>query len=86
MRAPLDDKGNAAPGDLVRQANVYGDIVTACLSHPGCEAIQLWGFAGKSSWVGSHTNHRAGAALPFDEHDQPKAGYEVFPEVPERGR
>ena len=64
VRAPLDDKGNAAPGDLVRQANVYGDIVTACLSHPGCEAIQLWGFAGKYSSVGSHTNHRQALPCP----------------------
>jgi len=72
---PVDANGNASPEDLRRQADIYRQIVEACLSHPGCTAIQTWGFTDKYSWIGSHSKHTRGAALPFDRNYQPKPAY-----------
>lgn len=83
---PVDEKGNARPKDLQRQAEIYRDIATACLSHPGCTAIQMWGFTDKYSWMGSHTKHTKGAALPFDQDYQPKPAYEALREALESRR
>ena len=60
---PVDANGNASPDDLARQATVYRQIAEACVSHPGCTAIQTWGFTDKYSWIGSHSKHTQGAAL-----------------------
>ena len=58
---PVDAKGNAAREDLQRQADIYRQIAAACLSHPGCTAIQTWGFTDKYSWIGSHSKQTQGA-------------------------
>ena len=61
---PVDANGNATPADLQRQADIYRQIAEACLSHPGCTAIQTWGFTDKYSWISSHSkNTRGGLAL-----------------------
>lgn len=73
---PVDSNGNATPDDLNRQAEIYRQIAAACLSHPGCTAIQTWGFTDKYSWIGSHSKHTQGAALPFDRNYHPKPAYE----------
>ena len=75
---PVDANGRARPEDLQRQAEIYRDIATACLSHSGCTAIQTWGFTDKYSWIGSHTKHTKGAALPFDQYYQPKPAYDAL--------
>jgi endo-1,4-beta-xylanase len=36
--------------------------------HPGCTAIQTWGFTDKYSWIRSKTKGTKGAALPFDRN------------------
>jgi endo-1,4-beta-xylanase len=36
------------------------------VSHPGCTAIQTWGFTDKYSWIRSTTKGAKGAALIFD--------------------
>jgi endo-1,4-beta-xylanase len=54
--------------DLERQSEIYGSIARACLSHPGCTAIQTWGFTDKYSWIRSKTKGTKGAALPFDRN------------------
>lgn len=41
---PVDTNGNPRPEDLQRQADIDRQIATACLSLPGCGAIQTWGF------------------------------------------
>ncbi len=75
------------PGDLKLQAEVYRQIATACLSHPGCSAIQTWGFTDKYSWIGSHSRaHTRGAALPFDANYQPKPAYEALRSALEQSR
>ncbi len=75
---PVDLEGNARPEDLQQQANIYRDIATACLSYPGCTAIQTWGFTDKYSWIGSHSKHTQGAALPFDKTYRSKPAYEAL--------
>jgi endo-1,4-beta-xylanase len=75
---PIDARGNARPDDLQRQADIYRQIANACLAHPGCTAIQTWGFTDKYSWIGSHSKQTQGAALLFDQNYQPKPAYEAL--------
>ena len=72
---PVDSNGNARAEDLQRQADIYRQIATACLSHPGCTAIQTWGFTDKYSWIGSHSKQTQGAALLFDRNYRAKPAY-----------
>jgi endo-1,4-beta-xylanase len=83
---PVDSNGNARPGDLQLQADIYGEIATACVSHPGCTAIQTWGFTDKYSWIGSHSKKTQGAALPFDRNYQTKPACEALQNALERAR
>ena len=78
---PIDADGNAHATDLQLQADVYGQIASACLSHPGCTAIQTWGFTDKYSWIGSHSKHTQGAALLFDREYRPKPAYVALRKV-----
>jgi len=75
---PVDANGNASPEDLKRQADIYRQVGGACLSHPGCTAIQTWGFTDKYSWIGSHSKHTQGAALLFDRNYRPKPAYDAL--------
>ena len=72
---PVDALGNPRPEDLQRQADIYRQIAAACLSHPGCKAIQAWGFTDKYSWIGSHSKQTQGAALLFDRDYRPKPAH-----------
>lgn len=78
---PVDSNGNATAEDLLRQAETYQQIATACFSHPGCSALQTWGFTDKYSWIGSHSRHTQGAALPFDRNYHPKPAHEALREA-----
>ena len=75
---PLSTENQARPEDLQRQADIYRAVVKACLRNPGCTAIQTWGFTDKYSWIGSHSHHTQGAALPFDRLYQPKPAYRAI--------
>ena len=75
---PVDANGNATAEDLNRQAEIYRQISAACVSNPGCTAIQTWGFTDKYSWIGSHSKHTQGAALPFDRTYYPKPAYKAL--------
>jgi endo-1,4-beta-xylanase len=74
---PVGPNGNPRFEDLQLQADIYRDVATACLSHPGCTAIQTWGFTDKYSWIGSHSKHAQGGALPFDRNYGTKPAYEA---------
>lgn len=82
----VDANGNASADDLQQQANIYRQIAEACLAHPGCTAIQTWGFTDKYSWIGSHSRKTRGAALPFDRNYQPKPAYEALRDALTNGR
>jgi endo-1,4-beta-xylanase len=75
---PVDPNGIARPEDLQLQADIYRQIAGACVSHPGCTAIQTWGFTDKYSWIGSHSKQTQGAALPFDRDYRAKPAYEAL--------
>jgi endo-1,4-beta-xylanase len=75
---PVDSNGNARPQDLQLQADIYRQIAAACLSYPGCTAIQTWGFTDKYSWIGSHSKHAQGAALLFDRDYRAKPAYDAL--------
>jgi len=75
---PVDAEGNARAEDLQLQADIYRQIATACVSHPGCTAIQTWGFTDKYSWIGSHSKKTQGAALPFDRNYRAKPAYDAL--------
>ncbi|MGB9492736.1 MAG: endo-1,4-beta-xylanase, partial [Terriglobales bacterium] len=74
---PVDANGNASPADLQRQADIYRQVADACGSHPGCTAIQTWGFTDKYSWIGSHSKHTQGAGLLFDREYRAKPAREA---------
>jgi len=79
VEIPVDAAGNALHAeDLQRQAEIYRQIAAACLAHRGCTAIQTWGFTDKYSWIGSHSHHTQGAALPFDRTYQAKPAREAL--------
>jgi endo-1,4-beta-xylanase len=84
----LPERAVAAPRaqDLQRQADLYRAIVKACLSNPGCTAIQTWGFTDKYSWIGSHSRGTRGHALPFDRNYQPKPAYDALLQELSAGR
>ena len=67
--------------DLTRQAEIYRQVATVCLSNPGCTALQTWGFTDKYSWIGWFTNHTKGDALPFDRQYRPKPAYQALSEA-----
>jgi len=75
---PVDPNGDPRPEDLQRQADIYREVASACLSHPGCSAIQTWGFTDKYSWIGSHSKQTQGAALLFDRNYGAKPAYEAL--------
>jgi endo-1,4-beta-xylanase len=83
---PVDAEGNARVEDLQTQADVYRQIATACLSHPGCTAIQTWGFTDKYSWIGSHSKKTQGAALLFDRNYRAKPATEALRNALAAGR
>ncbi|MGB8011115.1 MAG: endo-1,4-beta-xylanase [Terriglobales bacterium] len=83
---PVDADGDPRLADLQKQADIYREIAAACLSHPGCTAIQTWGFTDKYSWIGSHSKQTQGAALPFDRTYRPKPAYQSLRNALESGR
>jgi endo-1,4-beta-xylanase len=73
---PVDETGKPRdPVDLQRQAEIYRRIATACVSTPGCTAIQTWGFTDRYSWIRSWTKGKQGSALIFDHEYAPKLAY-----------
>jgi endo-1,4-beta-xylanase len=83
---PVDPSGSPRPEDLQKQADIYREVATACLSHRGCTAIQTWGFTDKYSWIGSHSKRTQGAALPFDRNYGAKPAYEALRNTLRAGR
>ena len=64
----------ASEKNLHTQAQVYRDMMHACLTVPNCKAFLMWGLTDKYSWV---PNQYAGygAALIFDEGYKPKPAF-----------
>lgn len=60
--------------DLVKQAEIYREILKVCLSAENCKAFVMWGFTDRYSWIPSHFSGY-GSALIFDETYKPKPAY-----------
>jgi endo-1,4-beta-xylanase len=76
---PTNADGSAKDAnDLSRQAEIYLAVASACIAHPGCTAIQTWGFTDKYSWIRSTTKGAKGAALLFDRDYGPKPAYSAL--------
>jgi endo-1,4-beta-xylanase len=61
---PANADGTASDfKDLERQAEIYREIAKICFTHPGCTALQTWGFTDKYSWIRSTTRGAKGAGV-----------------------
>jgi len=52
------------------QAQVYADLLAACLAEPKCTSFETWGFTDKYSWLGENKH-----PLPFDENYNKKPAF-----------
>ena len=76
---PTNTEGTSSDlRDLEKQAEIYGEIARICIAHPGCTALQTWGFTDKYSWIRSTTKGAKGAALLFDRDYRPKPAYSAL--------
>lgn len=64
----------ATEDELIRQAQIYREILEVCLNSKGCTAFVMWGFTDRYSWI-PHFFQGYGAALIFDENYLPKPAY-----------
>jgi endo-1,4-beta-xylanase len=79
---PLDARGNLLDqADLMRQAEIYRYVATACLQQSGCTAFQTWGFTDKHTWISGYTKGAKGMPLLFDQNYTPKPAYKALLEV-----
>jgi endo-1,4-beta-xylanase len=79
---PLNAKaGLLDQTDLMRQAEIYRYVATACLHQPGCTAFQTWGFTDKHTWIPGYTKGAKGIPLLFDQNYTPKPAYRALLEV-----
>jgi endo-1,4-beta-xylanase len=59
---------------LAAQAQVYHDMLSACLAVKACEAFVMWGFTDRYTWIPAATGH-PDSPLIFDENYRPKPAY-----------
>jgi endo-1,4-beta-xylanase len=65
---------------LQKQAEIYRDYLSVCLSVSSCKAFLTWGFTDKYSWIPGRFAG-TGAALPFDESYRPKPAFGALLDV-----
>jgi len=58
------------------QAQIYGDMLSACLESEVCKSYSVWGFGDKYSWTERYSTD-ADATL-FDDYLQPKPAYNML--------
>src|SRR5205085_4219232 len=69
---------------LAAQAQIYREMLSACLSATNCTAFVMWGFTDRYSWIPLFTGH-ADAPLIFDGSYRPKPAYEALVRVLNEG-
>ena len=62
---------------LAVQAQVYREMLSACLSAKNCTAFVMWGFTDRYSWISQFTGH-PDAPLIFDQSYRPKPAYNAL--------
>ncbi len=65
----LDCGTDGTKPDWKLQADIYSKIANICLADPNCQALFMWGFTDKHSWLFPANG------LPFDVNYKPKACY-----------
>ncbi|HEV2862151.1 MAG TPA: endo-1,4-beta-xylanase [Pyrinomonadaceae bacterium] len=79
---PVDASGHPAdPALLARQAEIYRQVIEACLRQPRCTAFQTWGFTDKYTWIPEFTKGAKGLPLPFDQLYARKPAYDALLEA-----
>lgn len=63
---------NCTPDRLQAQAQVYADILGACLSQPNCKSFETWGLYDGDTWVGTEN-----APLLWDAKWNTKPAYDA---------
>jgi endo-1,4-beta-xylanase len=63
-----------------KQAQVYKDVVEACVESAVCKSVTIWGVSDRFSWllnpeIQQRFNLRGEAPLIFDENYNPKPAY-----------
>jgi endo-1,4-beta-xylanase len=62
---------------LRAEAEIYKDLLDACLKEPACTLFQTWGFTDRYSWIPeAYTGY--GWALPFDLSYRKKPAYDAM--------
>jgi endo-1,4-beta-xylanase len=75
VRLPVDSSGIASDADLVSQAAIYENAISACIANTNCTAFLTWGVTDLYSWIpSSHPGY--GAGLLLDRHYNPKPAYQ----------
>lgn len=68
---------------LQQQAEIYRNILEVCLSEPACQALVVWGFTDKHSWIPDHFKGYNAACL-FDSSYLPKPAYFAVQQILEK--
>merc|ERR1712195_384520 len=62
---------NWSDANLKKQADVYENMLVACLEAPNCKSFEVWKFTDKYSWLPDPQD-----GLPFDRQMKPKVSYD----------
>jgi endo-1,4-beta-xylanase len=62
---------------LQAQAQLYRNMIEACLAVSACNAFVMWGFTDRYSWIPEATGH-ADAPLIFDQNYRPKPAFDAL--------
>jgi endo-1,4-beta-xylanase len=73
MDVRIKDVAGDAAAKLLRQRQVYRDVVAACVAVPRCEAVTFWGFTDAHSWI--DRSFGADDPLLFDEQYRAKPAF-----------
>lgn len=80
MDVQIQDGTGTEAERLSLQANIYQNMLNACLSVRSCKAFVLWGFTDKHSWIPWFTG-KPDAPLIFDKSYHPKPAYYALREA-----
>jgi len=70
----------ATESSLLKQANIFRDVLKVCLEVSGCRALVTCGVSDLTSWI-PNVWENWGSALPFDETYAPKPAYGALFEI-----
>lgn len=67
---------------LEKEAQVYANMLSACLAVKGCKSFETWGFTDKYTWLNSRScKDELCYPLPFDKDYNPKPAVQAMLDV-----